>query len=287
MNIKMNLILALMLLLPYTSVEAGDLKRYEIPNTQVIPIQDVKSDKQYELYVKLPESYSKNKDKIYPVIYFTDAVWHFEILSSATQFIMEDAILVGISWQKDIKEELKKNVGEYVSRFGDYTVKESNNPERQAKYQFGGADKHLDFIRNDVIKLIENTYRTDSNNRTYFGYSAGALFGAYILMAQPDTFKNYILGSPALKGNIPIISKLSSMAASKVHSNNTNVFISYGTQEKKASVHIEKFIALLKNRNEKNLSLHHSIIEGSHQTAFPLTGVRSVIWLSHLQEGNK
>jgi predicted alpha/beta superfamily hydrolase len=289
MNIKKSLTLLLLLFLPFLTVQANEMNEtsdFTLSKIQVVPIKDTQADRQYELYIKLPESYTNNKekdkDKHYPVIYFTDALWHIELLSGAAEYLMEDAILVGISWQKDINKDLKKDVGEYVSRFRDYSVIESNKPERQAKYQFGQANNHLDFIRNDVITMIEKNYRTDPERRTYFGYSAGGVFGAYILMAQPDTFKNYILGSPALKGDMPFLSKLGSNAALKVKDLNTNVFITYGSLEKEASKHIEEFITLLKNKNDKSLSLKHPVIEGNHQSAFPLTGVRGITWLSNL-----
>ena len=70
----------------------------ELPKIEVIPIKDTKADRQYELYVKLPEGYSENNDIQYPVIYYTDAMWHVEIISGATEYILEEAILVGISW---------------------------------------------------------------------------------------------------------------------------------------------------------------------------------------------
>ena len=290
MNIEKRFTLVLLLLLPFLTAQASEIKKtsdFTLSKIQVVPIKDTQADRQYELYIKLPEGYTNNKgkdkDKRYPVIYFTDALWHIELLSGSAEYLMEDAILVGISWQKDINKDLKRDVGEYVSRFRDYSVIQSNTPERQAKYQFGQASNHLDFIRNDVIKMIEKNYRTDPNRRTYFGYSAGGLFGAYILMAQPDTFKNYILGSPALKGDIPFLSKLGKNAALKVKTLNTNVFITYGSLEKEAGKYIEEFITLLKNKNDKSLSIKHPVIEGSHQSAFPLTGVTGITWLSNLQ----
>jgi len=261
---KKRLILVFLLLLTFISVEASELKLYEMPGTLVIPIQDTKSDRQYELYIKLPEGYSENNDIKYPVLYFTDAEEHIEILSASTAFLMENVILVGISYQKDIKEDVKKDIGEYASRFRDYTIRKSSNPEHQAKYQFGQASNHLTFIRKDVIKYIENNYRTDPDRRTYFGYSAGGLFGAYVLLAQADTFKNYILGSPSLRGDIPYLSALESNAALKSKGLNVNVFISYGTLEKELGKHAKEFITMLKNKGDKSLSLKHVVVEGDH-----------------------
>ena len=287
MNMKNNLIIVCLSLLPFLTVQATEVNEtsdFTLPKIQVVPIKDTQADRQYELYIKLPEEYAKNKDKTYPVIYFTDAVWHIEILSASTEFLMEDAILVGISWQKDLDDKRA-----HASRFRDYTVTKSiKYPKRPG----GEAAGHLAFIRNDVIQYVEKHYRVVPEERTYFGYSASGLFGAYILMAQPDTFKNYILGSPALEGDIPFLTKLGSNAALnaalKDKGLNANVFISYGTLEKEAGVYIEEFIDLLKNKNDKSLILKHPVIEGSHQTAFPLTGVRSVKWLASLQkEGNK
>jgi len=282
------LVFVCLALLPFLSAEASETSSLTLPKIQVFPIKDTQSDRQYELYIKLPEGYSKNKDKAYPVIYYTDAIWHVEILSGAAEFLMEDAILVGISWQKDINKDLREEVGQHVSRYRDYSIKKSSNPEVQAKHQLGQANNHLNFIRNNVIKTVESNYRTAPDKRTYFGYSAGGLFGAYILMAQPDTFKNYILGSPSLRRDVPYLSKLSSNTPSQLRGLNANVFLSYGTLEQELGEHIEKFISMLKKRNDKTLSLKHVVIEGSHQTAFPMTGVQGVTWLSNLQnEGNE
>lgn len=251
-------------------------KALELPRIQVVPITDAANDRQYELYIKLPEGYTDTTSIKHPVIYYTDAMWHVEILSGSAEYLTEEAILVGISWQKDIKGELGA-LGAHASRYRDYSIKESSNPEQQAKYQRGQASNHLTFIRTDVIKYVEDNYRTDPDNRSYFGYSMGGKFGAYILLSQPETFKNYILGSPGL--NIPDFADLSAKATNDL---NANVFISYGSLEKELGGYAEEFISILKSKNDKSLSLQHVVIEGSHQTAFPMTAVRGVTWLAKL-----
>ena len=278
MNMKTRFIVVLLLLLPLLRAETPEHKKYELPRSQVVPMHDTESGREYELYVKLPQGYLEKSEATYPVIYFTDAVWSIELLSASTEYLMEDVILVGISWQKNIDEALKKDRGAHVSRFRDYSIKKSSNPERQAKYQFGQASHHLAFIRNNVIKYVESNYRTDPDMRTYFGYSLGGLFGAYILLSQPDTFKNYILGSPSLWS----FSEFEPEAALKGKSLNANVFISNGALENKLSKHIKEFVTFMENRGDKSLSLKHVVIEGNHQTAAPMTGVRGVTWLSNL-----
>ena len=274
-----------MLLTPVMSVQAGDSDLYEIPRTQVVPIKDTQANKQYELLIKLPESYANNNDKKYPVIYFTDAVWHIELLSSVTSFMMEDVILVGISWQKDVEKELKEEHGEYVSRFRDYSFRKSTDPKRQAKYKLGQASNHLAFIQKDVFNYVESKYRTEPNNRSYFGFSSGGLFGTYVLMKQPETFKNYLLGSPSLWR----LSELEAITDIKNKKLNANVFVSYGALEEKLKPYIDDFVSLMTKRNDKTLRLKHVEIEAAgHSDSSPMLTVRSIKWLADLQvKGDK
>lgn len=249
----------------------------ELPRIKVIPIKDSNTGGQYELYIKLPEKYSENEDLRYPVLYYTDALWHVELLSASVEFLMENAVLVGISWEKGVTGDLGA-LGAHASRYRDYSIMPSSDAEKQAKYHFGQGSTHLDFIRNNVFRYVENNYRVDPDQRTYFGYSLGGLFGTYILLKKPDTFKNYIIGSPSLWRANPMLSEL----GSNIKSFDANVFITNGSLENELSVHIDEFLTMLRNKNDESLSLQHVVIEGSHQTAFPMTGVKGVTWLSAL-----
>ncbi len=228
-------------------------KAYEMPRTQVIQISNSETDTLNTLYIKLPEGYEKNTDLKYPVIYFTHPVEHIEILSAVSEILIEDVIIVGLTWSKGIN--------------------------------YGNLDSYVNFLRNDVFKMVESNYRADADRRTYFGYSAGALVGAYILSKHPNTFKNFILGSPALGVDHEVIQKIyeiESTTAEERKKLNANVFISYGILEEKDTPHFEKFITMLKSINDESLTLQHIVVEGNHHTAFPMTAVQSVIWLSEL-----
>lgn len=279
-----NIILLIVVLIPFLVLAETEQSPYEMPSVHVLPITDKQSNKQYELLVKLPEKYDEDKSKKYPVIYFTDAVWHIELLSAATAYIMEDVILVGISWRKDISEELKQKYGAHFSRFGDYSFKKRINP-KHPKIKFGQADNHLSFIRNDVFKMIEKNYRTDPSNRSYLGFSAGGLFGTYALLTQPETFKNYILGSPSIWSSG---TELFAQANASLNSAQPeiNIFISYGELEKELRPHVEDFVSQLKGKNYQAISsLKHIVIDSSgHSDSFPMLGVKGMKWLSNLQE---
>jgi len=228
-------------------------KAYEIPRTLVIQVNNSETDTLNTLYIKLPEGYEKNTAVVYPVLYFTHPAQHIEMLSALTENLIEDVILVGLTWQKGIN--------------------------------YGNLDSYMNFIRNDVFKMVESSYRADADRRTYFGYSSGALVGAYILSKHRNTFENFILGSPALGVDHDVIQKIYDLESTKVEDQeklNANVFVSYGTLEGKDSPHFEKFITMLKNIHDESLTLQHVVVEGDHRTAFPMTALRSVTWLSDL-----
>jgi len=72
---------------------------------------------------------------------------------------------------------------------------------------------------------------------------------------------------------------LSDLGANKLL--NANVFISYGDLEKETNPYIiDEFITMLKNKKDNTLLLQHEVIDGNHETAFPMTAVRSMKWLS-------
>lgn len=229
-------------------------KAYEMPRTQVIPINNSETNAQDTLYIKLPEGYEESNDIEYPVIYFTHPAQHIEILSALTENLIEDVILVGITFQKGMT--------------------------------FRTVDSYMNFIRNDVFKTVENSYRADADRRTYFGYSSGALVGAYILSIHPNAFQNFILGSPALGGDSTVTQKIYEFGSNTANGRkalNANLFVSYGTSEKEADKqHFEEFIAILENLDDESLTFEHIVVEGNHQTAFPMTALRSVTWLSDL-----
>ena len=283
-SVQKSLVLLFLLLLPLIAFDASAQKLYEIPDTQVVPIQDPQGG-QYELYIKLPEGYSENTETQYPAIYFTDAVWHLEMLSAATEYMLEDVILVGISWRKDISEDLNRKYGEHASRFTDYSFWNKPNP-KHPKLIFGKAENHLAFIRNDVIHYVDSNFRTDPDSRTYFGYSLSGTFGAYILLTQADTFDNYILGSPLSDSTISYLTELNAQfetfGSDRGHTLRANVFIAHGTLEEDKPKPIDEFMRLLNNSNHLGFSIHKKTIEGDHHTAFPPITLSAVAWLSTL-----
>lgn len=257
---------------------ATEITPFNIPRSNVVEITDTNTQRVYPLFIKLPKSYSKNNDKTYPVIYLTDAWYSFQIVSGATRYPMnvnkmEEAIIVGISYAKGSKGD--------ASRIRDYTPSVS----RSWKKETGGAQQHMVFIENDVIKYIEGNYRTKPSDRTFIGNSLGGLFGTYILLTNPSLFNNYILGSPSYWFDDKFIFQLEKTVKTKKI--NANVFIAVGEKESiafESSYNMvedaQAFYLTLLAWNQPKLNVKFMIIpEANHQTAFPTTAIQGLHWI--------
>lgn len=281
--------LFIMLLLPLTGAKASEPKAYEIPRSQVVPIKDSETDRHYELYIRLPDDYAETADTKHPVVYATDGAWHMEMLTGAAEYVLPNAIVVVISWQKNSKDDFDGDERPHISRFRDYTMLPSTNPEVQAKYKVGQARNHLTFIRNDVINYVEATYQTNPAERIYFGFSLGGAFGSYILFEEPDTFKHYVLGSPAFgPESLEFLQRLAAKRDEEEKPMNANVYVSVGERETDAMPLIETFMSTLQSREDASFNVKdlEVVARSGHSEAFPATAVRSFKWLSDLMAEN-
>ena len=178
-----------LLLLNIVNVQAkNSFAEMTIVGSEIRTLQSKIVKQEYQLLIKTPDGYGQS-DKIYPVIYFLDAQWDFPLMVSTygqsyyDGFIPE-AILVGIQWGG-------KNPNPNVLRARDFTPSHMPNVPNS-----GGADKFLQFIKQELIPFVGSEYRTN-NNRVLMGSSYGGLFTLYALFKQPNLFNGYIPTSSA------------------------------------------------------------------------------------------
>ncbi|WP_417462669.1 alpha/beta hydrolase [Kordiimonas sp.] len=272
--------LAIALLLPFVSATAGEARPYEMPRTEVVPIEDSNTGRQYELYIKLPEQYAEDASKNYPVIYMTDADMQMALLSGTTAFLMPEAILVGITGQKDKNGNIVPG-----SRGRDFSLIKYDHVERPT----GEAGNYLSFLGRDVIPYVEGNFRANPEKRAYWGYSSAAEFGAYAVLAKPETFKYYVLGSPALdKLSMKYLDELeaesaSEQAATGQNGPNINVFVSMAEHDRPGRMELaEELVTVFGRRGNSGLSVTGLEVIGNsnHMTAVPETFLRSIKWLA-------
>ncbi|WP_144211326.1 alpha/beta hydrolase [Shewanella donghaensis] len=276
----------------FLSVASPAFASFIVPNTTMVEIED--SDRTYSLYIKLPNSYNQvDKLKHYPVIYMTDAMYSFQIVSGATRFpmnnaVMQQAILVGVSWQQGKSPA--------VSRIRDYTP----SVDQSWKRSTGDAERHMQLFANKIIPYMNKHYRTQTAKNTFVGNSLGGLFGAYVLRTKPELFKNYVLGSPSLWFDHKQLLKQFRDQQYLSQVVNANVFIGIGELETAALTDFghdmvldaKDFQQLLQQKNRlssgegQGINTKLMVIpEANHSMAFPTTAIHGLSWLFDLKKG--
>jgi len=256
------------------------LPPFQIEHSFVHTLVSLKLQRSYEIYIKLPPGYDKpeNAQHRYPVVYLNDGPYTFQVASGETRVpfnhgTFEEFILVGLSYAQ----------GEdgAISRERDLTPALDI---RRKPYATGGARAYLGFLENEVMRLVEKTYRIDAQRRTLAGQSYGGLFGLWVMLNEPELFQNYILTSTSLWYNNRTMFEQETTYARHHTDLKANVYFAIGQMEHPAPCGRLKsecsdfdmvadqaaMVKQLHSHNYKNLQLHTKVIPGAyHTTTFP------------------
>lgn len=177
---------------------------YQLDHTEVLDVHAQALNRDYQMYVALPDSYRDSErlrpQRLYPVLFVTDANYAFPVVRNIAQRLakhagMEEVIVVGLSYSK--------GDAAVFSRRRDYTPTVPRNHDYRSDMPgrapaFGEAEAYSRFIAADVFPMIAAHYRADMNRKVFVGHSYGSLLGLQILLTSPRNFEHYILGSPSL-----------------------------------------------------------------------------------------
>ena len=64
---------------------------YAIPETEVVDIHSTRLDRDYQLFVALPESYASHPRRRYPVVFVTDANYAFPLVRAISRRVGDHA----------------------------------------------------------------------------------------------------------------------------------------------------------------------------------------------------
>ncbi|UOB18656.1 alpha/beta hydrolase [Abyssalbus ytuae] len=259
---------------------ATDTKEFKIKGTEVHQIKSSINQKAYDLYVKLPKSYSKT-DKKFPILILSDSDYSFPLVTSINRRLnVEEYILIGISYSKGDKST--------ISRTRDYTPTYSPNEPRghskEARLASGKADNFIAFIKNDVFRFLENKYRVDMTKKVFAGHSFGGLLASYMLVTTPDLFEYYLSGSPSLWYDNHCINKFEDEYFKTKPNLKANFFMCIGADEEtktgsKMVTEMLEFKERLLSRNYKDLNIKSIVIaDEDHQTVYPSFITKGIIW---------
>lgn len=251
-----------------------ELLAFSLPNSEVRTIHANSNKKDYELYIQLPASY-KNSNTSYPLIIVNDSRFAFPLASGAMQLmgdrVVKEAIVVGVSYSKGDDST--------ISRTRDYTPTyapiDPSGHASAARKVSGHAKEYAAFLADQVIPLLQKTYRVDTNNKIFVGHSFGGLLGCYILVNRPEIFDHYIIGSPSLGYDNKVIFAMEKKYAATHKSLTAHAMIYVDDND--GSMNNQQmaddalaFEKVLRSRNYSGLNLQVEVIKGeNHHSVFP------------------
>lgn len=233
----------------------------------------------YKLYVSLPRDYETSKSR-YPVIYVLDADYSFAIAHNVVEHLAERqhlpwAIVVGIAYGGE-PDYRRNRTRDYTPT---HTLEVTAGAQHQKPYQkfSGGGPKFRDFLRNELLPLIDRTYRT-SGERVLVGHSYGGLFAAWMLLTAPELFTGYVIVSPSLWYDDRMLFALEQKSRDKARRG--RAYFSAGAMENRVmGSDIEELSRRLRARG--GVELKTEVMEGeTHNSIFPgafSRGIRFVL----------
>lgn len=187
-------VLALFLLLVVgafpVQMQAADTQTtaVQVPDTQTIDITSTTNGRDYRIWVALPESYAAS-DETYPVLYLLESQVLF---LSTTEFVRIK------SWVGELPEMIVVGIG-----YQTETIEEALPFHEQDTYI--APDEFLAFIADELIPLIESSYRADSADRALVGEAGGGEFVFHTLASRADLFNRYIALDSAATALMPYL----------------------------------------------------------------------------------
>jgi predicted alpha/beta superfamily hydrolase len=235
------------------------LPQVTIPNSAVRTLKSAHTGRTYDIYVRLPEEYTQNEARSYPVLYLLDGQWDFKLLDSIygglyyDQFIPE-IIIIGVTYAGD-------NPNYEALRAMDYTPAAENSTPGT-----GEAAKFLAFLKEELMPLIETNYRADASRRLLMGSSFGGSFALYTLFTEPELFSGYVAASPAVTFGNRAIFKQEAEYASQHQNLPVKLYLSVGELEPLASP-VKAFIEVMSKRGYQRLTMETQIIAGERHAS--------------------
>jgi len=236
---------------PQNSSSESATTKYSLYNTTTEFITSEIAADSFFILTSIPDDYYSNTRR-YPVLYVLDGDIAYGMAASIARYLqigenIPELIVVGIGYGSLTKSAAKK-------RRRDYRPTET-----------GGAENFLKFLYEELIPYIDANYRTIPGDRTINGYSLGGLFGLYTFFTRPETFKNYIIGSPNLSWDDYSIFKYEENSPEKIGDMQLNIFISVGSKESEEKYFnpVDSLVTNLQKQNYSGVNLETKVFDGS------------------------
>ncbi|MGH8495807.1 MAG: alpha/beta hydrolase [Gammaproteobacteria bacterium] len=268
---------------PQTGSRAGDSpSAYAIPSTEVRRLHSMTNDVDYELYISLPRGYDPESAERHPVIYLLDAAYSFPIAHAVVWHLgdrqhLPPVILVAIAYSGPLQYRLHRT-RDYTPTFhltGGYG--------NEFQHVSGGGPRFLEFIEDELIPYVEETYRVNGN-RTLVGHSYGGLFAVWSGLTEPALFDRILAVSPSLWYDDYLVLRLEERNRKADARLPSRIYLTVGDREvnelRDMVADLRAFARRLEDRSGRQMQLRWEVLEGeTHNSVFPGGFSRGLRWL--------
>lgn len=146
-------------------------------------------DEDRSYWVSLPESYAQETSsyKRYPILIVLDGNLHFQSVSGMVNYMSS-----GYNGNRKVPEMIVVAI-QNVNRNRDFTPDKIITTREN---NFGGGEKFLSFLEDELIPTLEKEYRTIPY-RILFGHSLGGLLATHAYMKEETLFNSFIAVDPS------------------------------------------------------------------------------------------
>ena len=235
-----------------------------LSNTEKREITSKKIGQTYELLISFPAEYATS-GKRYPVLYVLDG-WHFPLMA----YLQDNNV-----FSKRMPPVIIVNVSHGDLEFTKLAPLRSRDFRPTAVNErpgSGGAAAFLDFFENELMPLIDRTYRTDITDRGLLGHSAGGVFAIYALEERPSLFQRIVAASPALKPSPELLS------AEKLKNIKSPARLDLSMGEEEDSTLTRNFYELLNQVKPPNLEYRLTVYKGENHNSVRLSSFPSGLY---------
>ena len=253
-----------------TDAQTVEVVPFERPNVIAFQLTSEYVEHVMLVEVALPISYSAGNT--YPVMYFTDGLIHFPLLTSSNFLLslgdetfspawIPEVISVGIDFVVPL-DELDRTRLEYFT------------PTETVDEDFGliggGADRFLDFMRYELKPFIDATFQADTEQELFAGHSLGGLLSLYTLFTQPDLFEKFIAASPSAYWDEEVIYDFEQAYFASGPTELETLYMTVGTAEDPFGITLDYVLRLarqIRNHQYPNMTFGRRAFRGHNHSS--------------------
>lgn len=168
------------------------------------------------------------------------------------------------------------------------TVGGTNAPLDLPPLLFGGGERFLSALTDEIIPAVEARHEVEKGRRMLAGFSFSGLFGLYCLLHRPQAFSGYLLGSPSLWWDDGVAFGWEEAWARDHDDLSAQVFLSVGANEQlvggswrnegfplevlqrlKQVDNLKEMVERLQSRRYPSLTLTNAVFDGEYHLTAP------------------